>query len=135
MKKTNKALVIIVFGILSILVFSYTKYYTNHSSRLAISEVTDLEEFLIDHSISNLPINDVQYYMLSNTSVLIVDNRNAGYKLYIHSIISADIDEDGTLKVIVTDKAAISETDISGTYAVVIECQNKINNVKIEKSS
>ena len=133
MKKISKTLVIIVFGILGMLVFRYTKNKMHHSSRLTISEITNLEEFLIEHKINNLSANDVQYYMLSNTSVLIVDNRNDGYKLYTHSTISADISADGILKVVVTDRAAVSEKDISGKYAVVIECQDIINNVKIEK--
>lgn len=133
MKKKSKALGIIAFCIIGILFFGYIKYNTYHSSQLTISEVTDIEEFLIGHNISSSYVNDIQYYILSNTSVLIVDDRNAGCRLYIHSIINADMDTDGTLKVVVTDKAAISETDISGKYAVVIESQDKINTVKIEK--
>lgn len=114
---------------------AYAKYKIQYNSRLTISEVTNIEDFFVEHNISSSSMNDVQYYILDDTSVLIVDSRNAEYRYYIHSIIHADMDANGTLEVVITDKAAISESNISGKYAVVVESQDKINSVKIEQIS
>lgn len=133
MKNTAKTFIIAAFCVVGILLFSFIFYNTYHTSQLTISEVTDIEGFLIEHNISTSYANDIFYYMLSDTSVLILDSRNAEYKLYVHSIVRADMDNNGTLKVVVTDKTAVSESDILGTYAVVIESRNKINNIQITR--
>lgn len=105
------------------------------SSQLTISEVTNLDEFLLEQNISISYTDDIEYYILSDTSVLIVDNRNADCRLYTHSSVNADMDTEGILKVVVTDSMAVSEGDISGRYAVVIESRNGISDVEIIKNT
>lgn len=129
--KKSKLLVIVAFCIVGILLFCYIQYNAIHSSRLTVSEVTNIEEFLVEYNISTLYTDDIWYYKLCNTSVLIVDRRNAECRLYVHSSIKAGMDTDGTLKVIVKDRAAISEEDITGEYAAVIECKKAINNIQL----
>lgn len=42
-------------------------------------------------------------------------------------------DENGVLKVVVSDRTANSETEISGAYAVIIHSDKIINSVEIEE--
>lgn len=131
----NRFKVFAIVAILSLLgvLFLLCTMISVKGSELEIYEIADIEYFSALHNINMLDINDIYYYNLSDTSVLIVDNRNAEKSLYIHSVVTAELNGDGTLKVVVIDKAAVSEADISGKYAVLIDGKNKILNVQIKK--
>lgn len=129
----NKKLPAVVFiCTLSILILTYILYVRHHDSKITISKVTDIEKILVDHNISISSVSDIQYCMLSDKSTLIIDSRNDGGKMYTHSDVSADMNADGTLNVIVTDRAAVSESDLTQKYAIIIESQDKIINITIK---
>ena len=75
------------------------------------------------------------YEQISGNEVVIIDLRNKRYALYMHSDLEAKLDENGVLKVVVSDRTANSETEISGAYAVIIHSDKIISSVEIEEKS
>ena len=107
---------------------------SNHQlSTVKISNVDNPELFCKKHNISFSATDDIQYYIINEKSVLVWDQRNSEKSRYVHSEINAFFDKQRILTVIITDSVAISENDISGNHAVLIECENKIENVIIEQ--
>lgn len=139
MKKKVRALVVAaVLFLIGAFFVIYTILNTNSANRseLVVSEVIDstgIESILSQYNLEVSDANDIRYYILDDTKVLIIDDRNAEQKLYTHSEITAELDDGGTLKVVVKDKSAVSEADISGKYAVIIDSENRIVKVEIEK--
>lgn len=139
MKKKVRALdVAAVLFLIGAFFVIYTILNINSANRsgLVVSEVMDstgIESILSQYNLEVSDANDIRYYILDDTKVLIIDDRNAEQKLYTHSEITAELDDDGTLKVVVKDEFAVSEADISGKYAVIIDSENRIVKVEIEK--
>lgn len=98
-----------------------------------ISYIDDVEKFCQDHNISNLEASGIQYYQTDTNSVFVADQRNSDKSLYVHSNIVASVDQNGKLVVRVIDSVAISENDISGSYAVLITSTTTISKIEIEQ--
>ncbi|MDE7031070.1 MAG: hypothetical protein K2P63_14070 [Lachnospiraceae bacterium] len=131
MKQNIKAFVIaVILGLPGILILNQMM---QNSNKLTVSEVTDVGSILSQNHLKATDENDVSYYVLNDTKVFILDSRNAEQKLYTHSDVTAKLERDGTLNVMITDRAAYSEPDISGEYGVIIESENTITKVNIIK--
>lgn len=122
-------LVVIILGIGIVLAFNACA----KEQSLDISYIDDVEQFCQDHNISNLEASGIQYYQTDANSVLISDKRNSDKSLYVHSSIEASVDQNGTLIVRVIDSNAISENDISGSYAILITTKMAISKIEIEQ--
>lgn len=139
MKKKVRALVVAAaLFLIGAFFVIYIILNTNSANRsgLVVSEVMDstgIESILSQYNLEVSDANDIRYYILDDTKVLIIDDRNAEQKLYTRSEITAELDDGGTLKVVVKDEPAVSEADISGKYAVIIDSENRIVKVEIEK--
>lgn len=139
MKKKVRALVVaavlFLMGVFGVIYIILSIDSTNRSG-LVVSEVIDstgIENILSQYNLEVSDANDISYYILDDTKVFIIDDRNAEQKLYTHSEVTAELDDDGTLRVVVKDELAVSEADISGKYAVIIDSENRIVKVEIEK--
>lgn len=137
-KKVRALVVAAVLFLIGAFFVIYTILNTNSANRsgLVVSEIMDstgIESILSQYNLEVSDANDIRYYILDDTKVLIIDDRNAEQKLYTHSEITAELDDGGILKVVVKDELAVSEADISGKYAVIIDSENRIVEVEIEK--
>ncbi|WP_333652001.1 hypothetical protein [Lacrimispora sp.] len=131
-RKTFISLIVILsICLLSSFIF-FNKQHDSNNSLLTILKITDLESYLKQHDITFPATKNIHLYNLDDTNILIIDNRNSDYSLYINSSVTAKIN-DGILTVTVKDSNAISETDISGVYGVIIQCDGPIANIIIQK--
>lgn len=120
-------LIIVLGGVL------ITSTFLPKVSKTETTYVEDVELFCEEHGISFSIIDEIQYYLIDDQDVLVWDQRNSDKSQYIHSDISASISPQGILTVTITNTDAISEGDISGSYAVLIKCEKKIEKVIIEQ--
>lgn len=100
---------------------------------LSIEKITDMDELSRKYHLELSAKDGLFYEQISGNEVVIIDLRNKRYALYMHSDLEAKLDENGVLKVVVSDRTANSETEISGAYAVIIHSDNIINSVEIEE--
>lgn len=129
MKKLAFLIAFIIFGIGTFLVFNACSNNRDPS----VSYINDVEMFCQDHNISNLEFFGIQYYQTDSNNVLVLDHRNPDKSLYVKSTIKASVDQNGTLIVRVIDSDAISESDISGNYAVLITSTTTISKIEIKQ--
>lgn len=100
---------------------------------LSIEKITDMDELSRKYHLELSTKDGLFYEQISGNEVVIIDLRNKRHALYMHSDLEAKLDENGVLKVVVSDRTANSETEISGAYAVIIHSDKIINSVEIEE--
>lgn len=98
-----------------------------------LSYIDDIEQFCLEQDISVAEDGGIQYVPLDAHRVFVLDQRNSDEFLYVHSEIKASVDQNGTLIVRVTDTTAASESNISGSYAVLITSKQEISKIEIEQ--
>ena len=101
--------------------------------QVIISEIADLESYVSEYNISVSDEQDIYIYKQDEHTVLLLDTRNYNSALYIHSDVSAKIDKTGILLITIEDRTAISESDISGAYGVIIQCDHEITDIRVQK--
>lgn len=112
-------LIIVLGGVL------ITSRFLPKESKTEATHVEDVELFCEEHGISFSITDEIQYYLIDDQNVLVWDQRNSDKSQYIHSDISASISAQGILTVTITNTDAVSEGDISGSYAVLIKSEKK----------
>lgn len=103
-----------------------------HSS-VTISKISDLKRYLEESHLEYPETEDIYSFYIDSNTIFIIDTRNSDKELYTRSDVSAAIDSDGILSVIIKDSDAVSEGDISGAYGVIIKSTNKVSDVIIYK--
>lgn len=130
MKKKNLVFILVMVLISTIVTYFIFNYST--ASSISINQVEMVENYLDDSSEIIQLDNGIKYSIIDDENVLLIDERNVDYKNYIRSEVSATNDVQGNLNILISDKIANNESDISGKYAVIIKSNNKIRTVDIE---
>lgn len=97
-----------------------------------ISYIDDLEQFCQDYNMSMPEVDGTGYYQIDENNILVLDNRNESRGDYLHSSIKASVDLNGKLTVWIIDSVAVSESNISGSYAVLITSEKTIPEIEIK---
>lgn len=131
--KRQLKIILIIGIILCIGSISLRLITLKNCDQIVISEIADLESYLNECNIVVPDEQNIYIFLQNEHTVLLIDTRNYNDALYTHSDVSAQINKTGILSIDIEDRTAISESDISGVYGVIIRCDYEITDIRVQK--
>ncbi len=122
----------LIIGVVLCLVSVSLLLTLKNRGQIAISEIADLESYINEYDIVIPNKQDIYTFKQDDYTVILVDTRNPSNALYTHSDISAKINKEGILFIDIEDRTTISESDISGSYGVIIQCDYEITDICVQ---
>lgn len=124
---------LLIIGVVLCLVSVSLLLTLKNRDQITISEIADLESYISEYNIVIPNEQGIYTFKQDDYTVLLVDTRNHDNALYTHSYISAKINKQGILFIDIEDRTAISESDISGSYGVIVRCKYEITDICVQK--
>lgn len=123
---------LLIIGVVLCLVSVSLLLTLKNRDQITISKIADLESYISEYNIVIPNEQGIYTFKQDDYTVLLIDTRNHNYSLYTHSDISAEINKEGILFIDIEDRTAMSESDISGSYGVIIRCNYEIIDICVQ---